>query len=108
MTAPAEDDKGRFIELDSTTARLYEDWVEAKAAAEQWAERRDELQAILMERLPDHGKGTIDGRHVVTKVPPTTVDRFDSRRFREAMPDLYNDFVVPQYRAGYLRLAGKR
>jgi hypothetical protein len=97
-----------YMDFDDSARYLFDAWREARAAAEKWSDRAEELGSTLMERMGDSTHGTIDGRHVVTRVAPGTTSRFDTARFRDTQPDLYADYVVPQYRAGHLRLAAQR
>jgi hypothetical protein len=95
------------VELDDVGRAIFEDWRAAKEAAEAWRARQDELGALLIDRLDGKTRATIDGRQVVTHIPPGTGNRFDEKRFHENNPDLWADYVVPQYRGGFLRLPPK-
>lgn len=97
-----------YVDFDEPARALYEDWREARAAAEAWSDRRDELAHLLMQRMGEATRGTIDGHHVVTRVPETTITRFDERRFHDAMPDTWAEFLTPQHRSGFLRIARRR
>lgn len=95
------------VELDDVGRAMFEDWRAAKEAAEAWRARQDQLAALLVDRMADRPRATIDGRHVLTWVPPNTISRFDEKRFHEVNPDLWADFVVPQHRTGFLRMPPK-
>jgi hypothetical protein len=100
MAEPAQ-----HVDLDQVGRDLFEQWKYARAAVEYWTGKKDELAALLTGRMGEATRATIDGRHVATWVPPTTVNRFDEKRFHELEPDTWAAFVVPTRRAGYLRLA---
>lgn len=103
----------RTVELDERGRMYFEAWAEAKSAAEAWAERRDNLADKLLglvvgDALDASYRVTIDGLYVVTAYAPKATTRFDQARFHQAMPDLYNDFLVPSNRKGFLRLPPAR
>lgn len=101
-------DAPETYELGTADRALFQDWVQAKQMVEAWEQRRDELAGLLWDRMGKAKRATIDGRPVVNRIEPGEVNRFDERRFREAMPDLWADYVVPQKRSGHLRLVPER
>lgn len=103
MSEPAE-----AIELDEQGRALFEDWNDARASAQQWSERADELAAMLMERMGTATQARIDGLHVVTRIPASTYNRFDERRFHTEMPDVWSGYLIETKRSAHLRLPPKR
>lgn len=104
MTEPDED---AVVELNEQAAELVDAYRMARDAAQQWDDKRKDIAAQLASLLGPARKGAINGQHVVTRIPPTVRERFDTHRFKAAMPDLFNEFCVPTHVSGSIRLVGK-
>jgi hypothetical protein len=94
----------QVVDFDQDGRDLYQQWINARSQAEQWGQERDRIAQQLATMMGEATRGTIDGRHVVTYVRPTTISSFNVARFHDAQPDVWAAYVEQKPRAGYLML----
>ncbi len=57
--------------------------------------KQDELKQRILEEMESNGILKIETDDLaITYVAPTSREAFDSKKFRQAYPDLYDDFVA--------------
>lgn len=68
-----------------------------KTALKQMEEDADNLQAAIQKRMQNHSElRTFDGRTLATWKATKATKRFDAALLKQAMPDIYEKFVVEQ------------
>lgn len=105
--AGVQPEPDRYVELNPVAYALFQEFLQAKEATAKWDERRRALAQELIGSMGDANKATVNGKHVLTRVV-AVVNRFDTARFKVAMPDLYRDFCVATHQVPYLRLPGDK
>lgn len=75
-------------EKDADLARLFH-----KAEADKYTRIRDGHRAQLAQIMGMHDVGLINGVPVVKK---TLSEQFAPAQFKQAFPDIYNDYLVPK------------
>lgn len=85
---------GAVIELSEQAQQIVADYWAAHNAAKAAEEAKTVAGNRLRAMLGDAVEGTIGGRSVVSWKPQSRVS-FDSKRFREAHPDLWAQFSGP-------------
>lgn len=93
-----------YVEFDDNARRIFEDYKQAAEVAAQWEDIRQKAGVELARIMGNANKGTIDGRHVVTRIAPTKVNIFQTAKFKNAFPNLYAQYCELKPRAGMLRL----
>jgi len=80
---------------DEGLEELVHSIVEAQKAVEQMSKVVDDLKDILREQIGDVSDFTADTKYGrVTLSTPKPTERFDSKKFKEAMPSVYAEFVT--------------
>lgn len=79
--------------------------VEAKQMAEHYKQRYEEIEAQLMQAMVAHNVKSWDaGRIKATYTPAGETTKFDTKKFQEEHPDLYQDYLKKSVKKETLRI----
>jgi hypothetical protein len=88
----------KFAEVEAEVARL-------EAAVKIAKARQDELRKGLLDMMTENNIKSFTGSRVkLTRVLPSTSEKFDSKAFKEENPELYKKYCKPTQTAGSLRV----
>lgn len=91
--------------LTADGIKLTKQYLKAKAQVDILGEQ---LKQCFKENMEQYGVKKFianDGSLTATYVAETTSNTFDSKRFKEENPDLYNQYLKPTSRKAYVKLS---
>ena len=83
---------GKAVELDTSFSSEFQRLKQIKEETKALADEEDSIKARIMSAMADAETATLDGITVCTWKGSTT-NRFDSKAFKEAQPDLYKQYT---------------
>lgn len=85
-----------------------EEFIEQYANYLEWQKQMDlkAFKQLLLDKMEELGKTTVNiGRLVVTRKKPTTRSSIDSKKLKEELPDIYEEYLKTSSVAGSLSIS---